>query len=74
MHHSGVYLWACTQLSPPIPTPIPPQPRAISLLNYVALALDLEEGSALNAAANTPLASIAKIAAQSTASRKSKSK
>lgn len=48
--------------------------RAISLLNYVALALNLEEGSALDAAAKTPLASIAKIAAQSTASRKSQSK
>lgn len=41
--------------------------RAISLLNYVGLALDLGEGTRLDAAAKTPLASIAKIAAKSSA-------
>ncbi|HWI83836.1 hypothetical protein [Ramlibacter sp.] len=44
--------------------------RAISLLNYVALALNLGEGTALDTAAKTPLASIAKIAAQSALERK----
>lgn len=43
--------------------------RTISLLNYVGLALDLGEGTALDAAARTPLASLAKIAAQSTTAR-----
>jgi hypothetical protein len=44
--------------------------RAISLLNYVGLALDLGEGTALEAAAKTPLASIAQIATRSSAARK----
>lgn len=41
--------------------------RTLSLLNYVALGLDLDEGSALKVAAKAPLASIANIAAQSSA-------
>lgn len=44
--------------------------RAISLLNYVGLALDLGEGTTLKAAANSPLASIARIVAQPSARSK----
>lgn len=45
--------------------------RALSLLNYVALSLDLGEGSALAEAGKAPLASIAQIATQSESSRNS---
>ena len=41
--------------------------RALSLLNYVAVALNLIEGSALVGAGKSPLASIAKAAAPSAA-------
>jgi len=44
--------------------------RALSLLNYVALGLNLGEGSALGQAAKAPLASLAQIANQSTSGGK----
>jgi hypothetical protein len=48
--------------------------RAISLLNYVGLALDSGEGAALGAVSKTPLASIANTAARSTALAKIETK
>jgi len=44
--------------------------RALSLLNYVALGLNLGEGSALAEAAKAPLASLAQMANQSTSGSK----